>query len=127
MVIKNKKIVKNVMIYCLLIFAVAGLTACSKSNAIVGTWVSENNDDILKFDDNGSCSAPFTYNAAWIESADSYTVKEDGTLVFSSDGGHANDSFKKVDSEEEALDDKNSYYISGDILIIEKDKYTRTE
>lgn len=51
------------MICCFIVFAMAGLTACGKSNSIVGEWASDNNKDMLKFGDDGSCSAPFTYNA----------------------------------------------------------------
>lgn len=31
------------------------------------------------------------------------------------------------EDNKEALDNKDTYYISGDILIIEKDKYTRVK
>ncbi len=127
MLVKDGKFIKIITVFCLVVFIMAGLMACGKKNPIVGEWVSEDNEDILKFNDNGSCSAPFTYNAGWMESANNYAIKEDGTLVFSSNEGHANDSFEQVDTEEEALDNKDTYYISGDILIIEKDKYTRVK
>ncbi len=122
-----KRYIKAATVCSLLFLMTANMTACGKDNQIIGSWVAEDSNDILQFNDDGSCSAPFTYNAGWIESADSYIIKDDGTLVFSSSGGHANDSFVKVDSEEEALDDGSSYYISGDTLIIDKEKYTRTE
>ncbi len=122
-----RKFTKTVTLLCLLLLMTANLTACGKDDQIVGSWVAEEGNDILQFNDNGSCSAPFTYNASWIESADSYIIKDDGTLVFSSSGGHANDSFEKTDSEEVALDDGSTYYISGDTLIIDEERYTRTE
>ena len=66
------------------------MTACSGSekpgDMLIGSWVSEYND-IVTFEKDGRCTAPFTYNASWWESADHYTVKEDGTLVLSSSEG----------------------------------------
>lgn len=125
MILKKENGLRKIIVYLLALFILLCLTGCGKGNDIVGSWVSEDNEEMVKFNDDGSCSAPFTYNAAWIESANAYTVKDDGTLVFSSESGHANKSYEKVESEEEALDNKSTYYISGDILIINKDKYTR--
>lgn len=126
-VLKNKKLIKTVVIFNMMIFTLIGITACSKSNSITGVWISENNEGMITFEKDGSCSAPFTYNADWLESANQYVLKSDGTLVFSSSGGHANASFEQVKSEEEALENKRTYYISGDVLIIKRDKYTKTK
>lgn len=103
------------------------LTACGGKNAIVGTWVSEeDSEDVLIFDEDGTCVVPFTYNSSWWESADHYIItKENGTLVLSSKNGHADDSFEKADSEEAALKKGNRYYLSGDTLIIKKRVYER--
>lgn len=103
------------------------LTACGKENSIVGTWITENNKDIIRFDENGTCSVPFTYNASWMESADHYNLTEEGkTLVLSSQNGHADDSYEKASNKEEALEEKNTYYLSEDTLIIEGKTYLRT-
>lgn len=115
------------LICCVVMLLMIGLTACGKGNTIVGMWASEDNSDLVEFKDDGSCSAPFTYSAAWIESADKYTVKDDGTLILSSPSGHANETYEKTDNEEDALDDSSLYYLSDDTLIIERDKYTRTK
>lgn len=93
----------------------------------VGTWVMEDDDDMVIFEEDGTCSAPFTYNSSWWESADHYVMTEDGTLVFSSDGGHADDSYKKANDAEEALDKYSTYYLSGDVLIIDGDTYNRVK
>lgn len=122
-----KRYMKKAAVFSFLFLMTTSITACGKDNQIVGSWIAEDSNDIVQFNDDGSCTAPFTYNAKWIESADSYTIKDNGTLVFSSSGGHANDSFEKTDSEEEALDDGSSYYLSDNTLIIDKEKYTRTE
>ena len=90
------------------------------------TWVSEKND-ILEFHEDGSCVAPFTYNRAWLESADRYTVKDDGTLLLSSAGGHTDSSYELTDSEEEALDNRSQYFVSKETLVIDGDEYTKTE
>ena len=87
------------------------MTACSGSekpgDMLIGSWVSEYND-IVTFEKDGRCTAPFTYNASWWES-------------------HAGGSYEKVDTEEEALDDGSMYYLDKDKLIIEEDVYTRTK
>lgn len=127
MIVKKRRLEKAILVCLLIVFASIGMTACGSSNSIVGTWVAEDNDDMLKFNDNGLCSVPFSYNGAWMESANNFAVKEDGTLVLSSPSGHADDSYEKTEDEEEALDDSSKYYLSGDTLIIEKDKYTRTK
>ena len=105
------------------------LTACGSNkpkDLLKGTWVSEKND-ILEFHEDGSCVAPFTYNGAWLESADRYTVKDDGTLLLSSAGGHTDSSYELTDSEEEALDNRSQYFVSKETLVIDGDEYTKTE
>lgn len=119
---------KHIVMVCS-IFTVFLLTACGSdkpSDLLIGTWVSDD-DEIVEFQDDGSCTAPFTYNASWWESAERYTVKDDGTLVLSSREGHADDSFDSVESEEEALDDSSTYYVSEDTLIIDGEEYVKTE
>lgn len=119
---------KMLKIWSLGLFCMLLLSACGGGNSIVGTWVTEGDDDMLVFEEDGSCSAPFTYNSGWIESADHYAItEEDETLVFSSEGGHANDSYKKAKDEEEALDKSKTYYLSGNTLIIEGETYTRAK
>lgn len=103
------------------------LSACSNGRfraSIIGTWVSEDND-IVVFDEDGSCSAPFTYNSSWWESADRYVIKADETLILSSEDGHAGGSYKKAETEEEALENRHRYYVSKKILIIDGDTYSK--
>lgn len=106
------------------------LTACGSgdepSDLLIGTWLSDS-DEMVVFEEDGSCSAPFTYNPSWWESAERYTVKEDGTLVLSSETGHADGSYEKADTADEALDDDYTYFVSEDTLIIEGEAYTRSE
>lgn len=126
---KKSGLLRHAALLCGLILTLL-LTACGGSSEpgdlLIGTWLSDF-DEMVVFEEDGSCSAPFTYNPAWWESAERYTVKEDGTLVLSSEAGHANGSYEKVDTEDEALDDDYTYFISEDTLIIEGEKYTRSE
>lgn len=110
-------------------FLICLLTACSSnqpSNLLVGTWLSDYNE-IVVFEKDGSCSAPFTYNSSWLESADRYTVTDDGTLVLSSEAGHAGGSYERVETEEEALNDRYTYFVSKDTLIIKREIYTKSK
>lgn len=124
---KKVSLFKN-MALCGLLLMTFLMTACGSrkpSNLLVGTWVSEYNE-IVEFDKDGSCVAPFTYNASWWESAERYTVKADNTLVLSSREGHADDSFEYIESEEEALSHSSYYFVSKDTLIIDGEEYTRS-
>lgn len=82
-----------------------------------GSWVSEYND-IVTFEKDGRCTAPFTYNASWGESADHFTFKEDGTLVFSSSEGHAGGTYDKAETAEEARYNRSKYYLEKDLFIV---------
>jgi len=110
------------------IFAVVLLTACGGNkpqNLLIGRWVSDENE-IVEFREDGTCTAPFTYDAAWLESAERYTVKEDGTLVLSSTGGNVDASFRREESEDDVLEYSASYFVSKDTFVIKGVKYTKT-
>lgn len=123
-----KKIsIKHMVMVCS-IFAVVLLTACGGNkpqNLLIGRWVSDENE-IVEFREDGTCTAPFTYDAAWLESAERYTVKEDGTLVLSSTGGNVDASFRRAESEDDVLEYSASYFVSKDIFVIKGVKYTKT-
>lgn len=117
------------MMMVLMLLCVFSLTACGSDkprDLLVGTWVSED-DEIVDFEEDGSCTAPFTYNSSWWESADRYTIKDDGTLVLSSREGHVDDSFEMAESVEEAIDNSSTYFVSEDTLVIDGEEYVRTE
>lgn len=125
---KKISLLKSISMICVLIL-VLSMAACGSdkpSDLLIGTWVSED-DEIVDFQEDGSCTAPFTYRSAWWESADRYAVKEDGKLIMTSKEGHADDSFELAESEEEALDNGNMYFVSEDTLIIDGDTYTKSE
>lgn len=122
-----KKIsIKHMVMVCS-IFAVVLLTACGGNkpqNLLIGRWVSDENE-IVEFREDGTCTAPFTYDAAWLESAERYTVKEDGTLVLSSTGGNVDASFRRAESEDDVLEYSASYFVSKDTFVIKGVKYTK--
>ena len=122
-----KKIsIKHMVMVCS-IFAVVLLTACGGNkpqNLLIGRWVSDENE-IVEFREDGTCTAPFTYDAAWLESAERYTVKEDGTLVLSSTGGNVAASFRRAESEDDVLEYSASYFVSKDTFVIKGVKYTK--
>ena len=123
-----KKISIKQMVMVCSIFAVVLLTACGGNkpqNLLIGRWVSDENE-IVEFREDGTCTAPFTYDAAWLESAERYTVKEDGTLVLSSTGGNVDASFRRAESEDDVLEYSASYFVSKDTFVIKGVKYTKT-
>lgn len=125
---KKLNLFRKISVICALIF-VTLLAACGgdrADKAIIGTWVSEGND-IVTFNKDGSCTAPFTYDGAWLESANQYTIKDDDTLVLSSRDGHAGGSYERVETQEEALDDRWTYYLSGNTLVIDKEYYSKSK
>ena len=102
------------------------LSGMTGGNSIVGKWRSETNESLV-FNKDGSCDAPFTYNAAWLEAADHYTVADDGTLSMYGSRGDFTLTFEKVETEEEAMEayEIPAYYLSGNTLIIGQETYTR--
>lgn len=125
-----KKVIRTNIIHALKVISLsimmAGiLAACGSKDSIVGTWVSDGGDIVI-FEEDGTCTAPFTYNASWWESATNYAITDD-VLYLSSKEGHANEDYEKADSEEEALEKSNTYYVDGDTLIIDGDTYIRSE
>lgn len=118
---KMKKSIYITIISALLICSILLLTGCSSDNSIIGTWVNENGEEVLIFEENGSCSVPFTYNNSWWESCDRYSVADDGTLVLSSSQGNISaERYTLTDGEEEVVENSGYYYLSEDTLIFHR-------
>ena len=131
---KMVPIIAAVAIVVLAVFAiprvvgvVAGLLNTGNSKAsVVGTWSNESGSEVLVFEENGTCSVPFTYDGAWLESCDRYTVKDDGTLVLSSSRGNIRSrTYERVARRNEALENEGSYYLKGKEFIIKGRSYGR--
>lgn len=114
--------------------AIAGLLLCftlgacgGSSGSIVGTWSSSDGKEVLIFEDDKTCSVPFTYSASWWESCDRYTLQDDGTLVLSSSQGNiSSKTYKKTTDKSEAEGSGSYYYLSGGDLVINKTTYSRS-
>lgn len=121
-----KRVILLVIAIIVIVLVVKLVSGVAGGNSIVGQWRSETNESLV-FNKDGSCDAPFTYNAAWLEAADHYTVSDDGTLSMFGSRGSFTLTFEKVETEEEALESYEdlTYYISGDTLIIAQETYTR--
>lgn len=106
-------------VLALALLMILSLAACGKSsNSIVGTWNSDNGEEVLIFDKDGTCSVPFTYDGGWLESCDRYIIDDDGMLVLSSSKGNIDsERYMKQDSKE-AVEENGGYYLSGDTLIL---------
>ncbi len=98
---------------------ILSLVSCGTSDgSIVGTWNSEDGEEVLIFDKDGTCSVPFTYDGGWWESCDRYSIDRDGTLILSSSKGNIDsERYSKRDSAE-AVEEDGGYYLSGDTLVL---------
>ena len=107
------------LVLALTLTMILSLVACGKRRtSIVGTWSSDDGEEVLIFNKDGTCSVPFTYDGGWWESCDRYSVDDDGTLVLSSSKGNIDSKrFRKQDSAED-VEENGGYYLSGNKLII---------
>lgn len=107
------------LVLALTITMILSLAACGESsNSIVGTWNSEDGEEVLIFYEDGTCSVPFTYDGGWWESCDRYVIDDEGKLVLSSSKGNIDsERYTKQDSKE-AVEEDGGYYLSGDTLVL---------
>ena len=117
--VKEKQSKKWICFVLLVLFScTALLSGCGSSGSIVGTWQSENGDEVLIFEKDGTCSVPFTYDGGWWESCDRYSIDNEGTLVLSSSKGNIDsERYTKQDSKK-AVEENGGYYLSGDTLVL---------
>ena len=103
------------------------LSGCG-GDPLVGTWAYVNSkgevtDSKMYFNEDGTCSDLPIHGPT---SADpvSYKIQDDGTLILTMEwDGKIN--IEKAENEEQALDDNDYYYISGDTLILHKETYKK--
>lgn len=120
-----KLVLRAMPVIALLLFGLFATGCGSTASSLVGTWSSENGE-ILVFEDDSTCSIPFTYSNAWWESCDRYTIKDDDTLVLSSSQGNISSrKYSKTDNKAEAEENSSCYYLSSSELVINETVYTR--
>ena len=111
------------LIFCILSLTLAG---CSSKESIVGTWQEvDDPDDTITFYDNGSC-LDIPYHTVTSADAVSYTLHDDGNLIFEMewDGPIT---VKRTDDESEALESSSNFYLSKDKLILKKTTYKKAK
>ncbi len=120
-IMKNKKFIiclSIVLVYCVLC---AGCGSKSK-NTIVGTWESEDGKRTMRFYEDGTClDLPFTGISGEVTS---YKLQEDGMLIlkYEWDGQFT---LQPTESEEDALNYQDVYYLSGKKLVLDRKLYRK--
>ena len=98
---------------------ILSLVACGKSRtSIVGTWSSDDGEEVLIFNKDGTCSVPFTYDGGWWESCARYSVDDDVTVVLSSSMGNFDIKRFRIQDSADDVEENGGYYLSGNKLII---------
>ncbi len=79
---------------------ILSLIGCGgNDNSAVGAWNSDDGEEVLIFEEDGTCSVPFSYDGAWWKSCDRYVI-DDGILVLSSSKGNIDsERYTKQDSK----------------------------
>lgn len=115
---------KLIIIFCLVLVSIS-YVGCGSSDDITGTWIkteNENSDEGMRFYDDGTC-LDVCENSTGAD-ATNWKIQEDGMLIleFEWDG---NASYERVENKEDALEDRDLYYLSGDTLVFRKSEYKR--
>ncbi|MGN0459485.1 MAG: hypothetical protein ACI4HL_01080 [Ruminococcus sp.] len=103
------------------------LSGCG-GDPLVGTWAKINNDgevtdSKMYFNEDGTCSDIHTHGNTGAYPV-SYRIQDDGTLIFTMEWDGTKN-FDEAENEEQALDDSDYYYLSGDTLIFNKKTYEK--
>ena len=94
------------------------MMGCSSQNSLVGTWQSDESDYTRVFYEDGTCV--FGDGDEIIK----YKQQEDGTLMFM--WGLLNERIiKRADDKEQALENDEYYYLSGNTLVLYGSIYER--
>lgn len=116
---------KSLMGYiCFVMLCGIIMIGCSANKSIVGTWVDESGEEEkMSFYDDGSC---LNTGVRTNTSADpvSFKQQDDGMLIFTMewDGTIV---YERTDDKDQALEDGDYYYLSGDTLIFHETTYSR--
>lgn len=116
----RKRIKKILWSSCIFVFLLCGMSmmGCSSQNSLVGTWQSDESDYTRVFYEDGTCV--FGDGDEIIK----YKQQEDGTLMFM--WGLLNERIiKRADDKEQALENDEYYYLSGNTLVLYGSIYER--
>lgn len=121
---KLKQNKRTLILFTLLLLTMAiALTACSSSaDSIAGTWVDVEDSDEMSLYEDGTCLNTPIRNVS--EDAISYKLQEDGKLIFELEWGSTR-VIDPAESQDEAVEDNDLYYLNGDTLVLESHVYER--
>lgn len=118
-----RKTINLALMVCLSFLILVGLAACGASDSLEGTWQREDGVTEIAFYNDGSClDLPVTGRTG--ADAESWALQDDGKLILHMEWD-GNTVIERTDDEEQALDDHDYFYLSGDKLIFWRDIYTR--
>ena len=122
-----KAATKKLLVMVGLLLVCISFAGCGSSDDITGTWIhaeSEDSEDGMRFYDDGTCLDVYKNNTS--ADATNWKIQEDGMLVLELEWD-GNASFERADTKEEAIEDRDLYYLSGDTLVFNKKEYKRKE
>lgn len=119
----KNKLIRSISLSLALLLGILTLTACHNKNSIVGTWIEEDSNISMTFYKDGTC-LDIPIHTLTSADAVSYKVQEDGKLIFTMEW-NGTMKYDKTENEEEALKDRDYYYLNGNTLIFNKVKYTK--
>lgn len=120
-----KVVTKKLLVLVGLVLICISFVGCGSSDDITGTWVdveSEGSDDGMRFYDDGTCLDVYKNHTS--ADATNWKIQEDGMLILEMEWD-GNVFFERADKKEEALEDRDLYYLSGDTLIFNGNEYKR--
>lgn len=134
---KMKSSSKNMFLICcilIMILCTLSMAGCSSKSSIAGTWAKEEelkSDDYtgvydMTFYEDGSCHDLPLSEPNSSAHAESYKIQEDGMLIITMEWG-GDHRFQSTDDPDEALNDDDYYYLSGNTLIFGRDTYVRKD
>ena len=115
---KDSRIVLSILMVGVLLFSMFTITGCGKKT-IVGVWVAESDGEKIYFNEDGACDN-IPYSSHYLK----YKVFGDGNIVFY-DEWNQKKHVDLADSIDEAKEESSTYYLDGDLLVIDGDTYNR--
>ena len=115
---KKGKVIVSILMVCILFLTMFTVAGCGKKT-IVGVWVAESDGEKIYFNEDGACDN-IPYSSHYLK----YKVFGDGNIVFY-DEWNQKKHVNLADSIDEAKEESSTYYLDGDLLVIDGDTYNR--